>query len=95
MTFDVSNNRYELSQTAGLEHAGTAYRVHLARDPYRTSIVSADFGGDAEVIFNGYGVPDTNGTVTIAAGSYQQSVSVDASTGGVNPVKLLAPKTIE
>ena len=56
-------------------------RVHVSREPYGARIVSASFGGDAQVSYDGYGAPDTSGSVVIAVGSYQQSVDVTIETG--------------
>jgi len=47
-------------------------------------IQSADFDGDAEIIFDAYGNPDSGGTLVIGAGERQITLSVDAETGRVS-----------
>ncbi len=79
--FDAGANTYRLVGVQHLDHAGREYEVLLAQEPYRTRLVSADFGGDAEILFDGYGVPDSGGTVVLQAGNYQQTVAVEAGSG--------------
>lgn len=85
VSFNVGANRYDVSDEEDLDHPGQPYRVFLDHDPYQAVIVSADFGGDAAIVFDGYGEPDTGGFVTIQVGSKQGTISVDLSTGGVSP----------
>ncbi len=59
----------------------TAYEVLLSEEPYRTSIVSADFGGDLDIIFDVFGVPDSGGSVVISVGNRVRNVTVQAVTG--------------
>ena len=81
--FLISQNRYEFPELADPAHPGREYRVGLTEEPYNAMIISADFGGDLEVIFDGYGVPDSDGTVVIAVGSYRKTLTLNASTGRV------------
>jgi len=57
------------------------YQSILSEPPYQAVIVSADFDGDEEVVFDGYGVPDSGGTATVQVGVTQRTVVVDADTG--------------
>jgi hypothetical protein len=43
--------------------------------------VTADFGGEAQMSFDGYGVPNRGGTLTLRAGSVQRTIAVDATSG--------------
>jgi type II secretion system protein H len=79
--FNLVKNVYELDGVQHLDHAGRNYEVLLSQEPYRTEIVSADLGGDAEIIFDSYGVPDSGGTVVLQAGKYQKTVAVEAGSG--------------
>ena len=79
--FDSSTHEYSL---VGLPHPDLAsldYRVSLTEDPYGAVLVSADFGGDEELVFNIYGVPDSGGSVVIRVGDQIRTVTVDADTG--------------
>ncbi len=40
-------------------------------------------GGDEEIIFDGYGVSDSSGSVVIDVGGYQKTVTLDADTGSL------------
>lgn len=81
VSFNVTTDSYSLVGLADPDHAGGDYIVSLAREPYRTTIVSVDLGGDADIIFNGYGLPDSGGWITVAVGRSQLTVIVDAQTG--------------
>lgn len=81
--FDVGDGHYHLVGLRHLDRAGEEYTVLLSQEPYKTTILSAEFGGDAEIIFDGYGVPDTGGTITIQAGARTKAIDIDADTGQV------------
>ena len=59
----------------------------FAAGPYRIALQSADFDVPAEldatneVVFDGFGQPDSSGSVVIAAGQRTQTVVVDRVTG--------------
>ena len=55
--------------------------TYLADDPYNVKISSATFGGDAVIIFDGYGQPDSGGTITVVVGSTAKTVVLDADSG--------------
>jgi type II secretory pathway pseudopilin PulG len=79
--FDVLDDFYELVGMKHLDHASRTYKVVLSQEPYRAAIVSAALGGNTDIAFDGYGVPDSGGTVVIQAGQYQRTITVDADTG--------------
>jgi type II secretory pathway pseudopilin PulG len=88
VTFDVAANRYSLEGTKDIDHPTEPYVVYLGREPYRVTMASADFGGDADIVFNGYGVPDSGGSVILRIGKRQSAVTVDVETGRVLDEKL-------
>ncbi len=79
--FDAAAHAYTLVGAADLDHPDREYQVRLWEAPYGAAIVSADFGGDADLVFDGHGMPDSGGAVVIQSGPYQCAVTVDASTG--------------
>ncbi len=79
--FNPSNNSYVIPNVRELDTVGTMYSVRLQDPPYQAQIVSVDLGGDANVIFDGFGIPDSGGFVTVQAGDYQYTVVVDPETG--------------
>lgn len=81
--FLVDADSYSMPAMNDLDHPGSIYSVDLSAAPYEASILSADFGGDAELIFDGYGVPDSAGKVIVESGGYRRIILVDAVTGRV------------
>lgn len=79
--FYVSTNNYELSGLPSLDDAAATYMVELSERPYEAALVSADFAGETEVKFDGWGSPSTGGTVILNAGSEQRTVTIDGETG--------------
>ncbi len=63
------------------EYSGSTTLVQLWEEPYGATIVSVDFGGDAEIEFDGFGVPDSGGSVVVQVGKRQKTVNVDADSG--------------
>jgi len=83
VTFDAASNSYLFVGVSNPDHPSQEYRVELDEPPYRVDIVSADFGGDSLLKLDGYGKPDTGGSVVLAVGSRQKTVSVDSRTGRI------------
>jgi len=83
VAFTVATHQYQIVNAPSLDGAGGTYTVDLTASPYKARIVSASFGGTTQVIFNGWGLPDNAGTVVIAAGSEQRTISLSQQTGQV------------
>ena len=79
--FDAVSDSYVIPNVRELDTAGTMYRVQLQDPPYQAQIVSVDLGGDTEIVFDGFGIPDSGGFVIVQAGDYQYTVVVDPETG--------------
>lgn len=79
--FNVAGNSYTLVGVANPNQSGQAYVVSLNGNVYQATLVNANLGGDSELIFSGYGVPDSGGTIQISSGAQTRSISVDATTG--------------
>jgi len=79
--FFVGDNKYEIPGLSPLVGSSGSYAVELSARPYAAALVSAEFGGDAELIFNGWGMPDSSGTVILTVGSEQRTVTVNGETG--------------
>ena len=77
VNFDVSGDFYELPGVSDPDHQSLAYKVSLGDEPYLAIIVSANFGGTTDVTFDGYGVPDSGGSVTVGVGTYRTTITVD------------------
>ncbi|MGE5607763.1 MAG: GspH/FimT family pseudopilin [Bacillota bacterium] len=81
ITFNVGSNSYDLPSDPGLARLQGGYTVRLGGAPYRVKLESADFNHSASVSFNGFGIPNSGGSVVISVGNKVRTVTVDASTG--------------
>lgn len=81
VVFDPNNDTYSISPMPQPDNPAQPWIVHLADDPYRVDLTTADFGGDTTLIYNGYGLPDSGGSVTLLVGSITRTVSIDAQSG--------------
>ena len=79
--FDAVDDSYVIPNVRELDTAGTTYRVQLQDPPYRAQIVSVNLGGDPDITFDGFVIPDSGGFVIVQAGDVQYTVVVDANTG--------------
>ena len=80
VTFTVASDTYTVVGLTGLDGSAN-YTVNVSGKPYNASIVSANFGGQSSVVFDGYGVPTSGGTVVLSSGSYTKTVTVNPQTG--------------
>ena len=80
VTFRVASGTYEMLGVAHLDRPGSTYAVDLSAAPYGVTVVSADFAGQPEVIFDGYGVPSSGGAVSVRVGRFTKTVELDADS---------------
>ena len=81
VTFDPGVGQYVLEGCNDPDHPAAKYRVKMPGDLYQVSLVSANFGAQATVTFDIYGMPSSSGTVVIQTGGMQKSIVLDALTG--------------
>jgi len=81
MTFSVNLNRCQIVGMADLDRPTATYTTNFADEPYRATLKSAAFGNSSSLVFNGYGVPASGGTIVISAGSSSKTITVNAATG--------------
>lgn len=79
--FSVTNNTFTLVGAVNPDNSGQPWVVSLNGRVYEATLKSVDLGGDAELIFSGFGTPDSGGTILITAGGTSRTVTVDAATG--------------
>jgi prepilin-type N-terminal cleavage/methylation domain-containing protein len=79
--FNLANRSYQILGAADVERPSQTYTVNLAGEPYAIEKIEAEFNGDAELKFDGYGLPDSGGSVTVEAGGHTRIVTVDDTTG--------------
>lgn len=76
-------NSYSMPQAKYINSTVTGAVVNLTQEPYRVIISSATFGAGTTLTFDRYGAPSSGGTVVLQSGSYQKTITVNASTGKV------------
>ena len=81
VAFSVAANSYQIPQLSSLNDNAGGYSVTLSERPYGVGLESAMFGDDGQIIFNGWGLPDSGGTVTLSIGTERRTVVVDGETG--------------
>lgn len=81
--FDAVNDRYTISGESDPIDKAASYVVHLSAAPYRATIRSLDLGGDGQIVFDGYGMPDADGVVIVQVGTMQKSVDINGATGEI------------
>lgn len=80
ITFDPGNNRYTLDGVTDPDNPLAPYLVRLGAAPYHVELVSADFGGELRLSYNGFGVPGSGGSVVVRAGRFVRIVTLDGVT---------------
>ena len=83
VSFGVDVGKYQLVGVPDPDQADRAYTVDLAADPYHVRLASAVFGNSSTLTFNGFGLPNQGGSVIVAAGGGQRTVTVDSATGQI------------
>lgn len=70
--------------------ASVESRLQLKTEPYWSIVNQASLGGDSEMVFDGYGVPDSGGTVVVRHGSLGITITIDAAGGTTisNPARI-------
>ena len=88
VSFDVANETYSLSNASGVLDHPINKRPYVVSFPSLrgfegVNVVSAGYGGQAEVTFDVVGSPDDGGTTVLQAGAHTYVVSVAPATGRV------------
>jgi type II secretory pathway pseudopilin PulG len=81
VTLDPAADSLAIEGMKDMDHPSESFVRDLADEPYRASIGDADFGGDAVVIFNGFGLPDSEGSVELSCGDQSRTVRLDGASG--------------
>lgn len=77
VVLDVSTNAYAISPFPDAKSGGSASKVAVGAGSSRASLVSADFDGDATVVFDALGMPDDPGHVVLGVGTWRYRVVLD------------------
>lgn len=79
VVFQPLVNQYQAAKVADPFRRTNDLLVTLTAAPYQTSIISADFGGDGTLVFDGFGHADSSGTLILAAGEHRFRIQVSVS----------------
>ena len=81
VTFDKSLDTYGFNSLLDPDHPSRKYGVDLGNAPYNADLISADFGGNPSVTFNGFGESATSGIVLLGVGGETHQLTFDHTTG--------------
>jgi Tfp pilus assembly protein FimT len=81
VSFSTAAQQYQVLGVPSPDGVAGDYTVSLSAEPYRADLVSVSFATGPQIVFDGWGVPDGGGTVVVAAGTQQKTVTVAAGTG--------------
>ena len=87
VTFTAATSSYQLVGESDLSTVASTYTVQLGELPYRAKITSVQFGatpGTASVSFNGFGMPNNGGSITLTSGNATRTIILAPLTGGIS-----------
>ena len=83
VVFDVDAETYHMPGVADIDRPGSDYEVDLSLGPYHAALISADFGGSAKLMFDGYGSPSSAGTIVVRSGDITKTITLYAGTAEI------------
>ena len=84
ISFDANTNRYTIPALPDPDHPNDSYGVDLSAQPYEADLSNAAFGVNKNLTFNGYGLPDNDGAVTVVVGDEIRYVLVSSDSGAIS-----------
>ena len=76
------SNQYEFAGLADPNDRSKDYTVAINKPPYFATLVSVKFDNTGDTVtYDGYGVPDTGGSVVIGVGDQRRTIAIDAESG--------------
>lgn len=84
--FTIGSDSYTLPGVADMDDSSVTYTVDISQPPYEATLLSADFDGSTEMIYDGYGTPlnGVGGSIVVQVGSLFKTITVDGETGAVS-----------
>ena len=83
ISFDLTTSSYNLPGEADLNRPSETYTVDLRQTPYAVAILTTDLDEPAQIVFDGYGLPDRSATIRIGTASQYLDIVVDGQTGQI------------
>ena len=81
VTVDLVNGRLSIASVMSDNLLASTYTTNVADKPYSARLSAADLGGDLQLTYDGFGNPDSAGTLTVRSGAEVRTVAVNAVTG--------------
>ena len=79
VVFTLSPAGYRLVGLADIDHPAQEYQVSLSAQPYTCELLQAGFAGSTSVLFDGYGRPNSGGTIELRCGGWNKILTLEAS----------------
>lgn len=86
VAFDVADQSYSLSGVTDPDDPAAGYVVDLGGDDHAGGLISANFGGAAQVTFDGYGAPSSGGSILVGKNTLKVRVKVFNKTGRIEVI---------
>jgi len=77
--FDSTDSTYTMPGVPDVDRPSQDYLVDLTKAPHASAIANVSFGGDATVVIDGYGKPDSSGDVLVQSGDETRTIHLDAA----------------
>ncbi len=81
ISFDSADQTYTLNGVSNPDRRSDAYVVSITTHAPQATFGVINLGGDALLTFNGFGLPDSGGTIDVQVGQATKQVVIDAVTG--------------
>lgn len=80
---DVVNGAYTLNGVTNQDRQSADFSVSLTKYVPRASFGTVSLGGDNVLSFNGFGQPDSGGSIQVVVDGLTHSVTIDSLSGNV------------
>jgi len=87
VSFSPYSDSYQIHWTAGLDQSTEPYVVDLSEAPYHARLLEARFGYESYIVFDGWGIPSTDGMIVLMSGSTKKYILIDPETGKATVVQ--------
>lgn len=84
LMFNPGLNTYSWPGMEDPDHPGTPYIVDLSSEQYAAELLSVDFGGDWNVVFDVHRRADSDGQVVVQVGNAKKTITLNGTTGKVS-----------
>lgn len=81
LSFSPAARSYRLKRGTPAALGADLFETTLADEPFCIASLTADFGGDALLSFDAYGLPDSGGTLVLSSGGVSVTITLDTDTG--------------